>query len=778
MTLLSTLLSLTAIALSFKSIRTIPMRVILALLCFFQLFLLGFYFVADHLTGSGVNESVLYHLNTDMEGAGLKEFSYLIALSTAYLLSILLMSTLLYRKSYNKNHIKPIRYSTSIAVFIAALATNPTLLDIGRAFYSNQSGTPPDYIDIKKASLPESPKNLVFIYLESLERTYFNERIFPNLLPELSALEQQAISFTDIRQAYGTGWTIAGITASQCGVPLITPANGNAMGSMDQFLPRANCLGDLLSKHNYELNYLGGAHLNFAGKGRFYKTHNFQRIEGLQELHHTLKDPLYTSSWGLFDDTLYDLAYQRFEELSTKNQPFGLFMLTLDTHHPSGLQSSTCKEVQYADGKNPMLNAVHCADRLASSFIRRLLSSKAADNTIIVVASDHLAMQNTASGLLNQSPRRNLLMMFAPNHSGDQISKPGSTLDTGPTILQLLGSPIRVLGMGRSLLEKNTPTLTEAHASLDDTLTSYRNFFKSLWSFPQLEAGITVQPNSQKLFLGQRVLDFPALILLNADLHVREVRFPSIEDPSLSYQVSDLAPEQLFILVDHCPGKKNINPDSPLSDTLFCMSYGALGADEPFKRLALREKIHFSKYQLEEELLAYKARGAGKLYAEQRQQLLFLDRYGTADVIDYDSSINSSFTLVSSSSPSGNSRIETGTSDMELSRGLTLIGLGNDQSAVVLQHQDTCEPYRHQEPLVDSFQNIMNRESFQVFAVIAHDSAWCRDKEDMRPALESTNLEAWQTLEFRVPYIAIIDKNRTQQEFLGSPNESLVIRIN
>jgi hypothetical protein len=221
--------------------------------------------------------------------------------------------------------------------------------------------------------------------------------------------------------------------------------------------------------------------------------------------------------------------------------------------------------------------------------------------------------------------------------------------------------------------------------------------------------------------LGQRVLDFPALILLNADLHVREVRFPSIEDPSLSYQVSDLAPEQLFILVDHCPGKKNINPDSPLSDTLFCMSYGALGADEPFKRLALREKIHFSKYQLEEELLAYKARGAGKLYAEQRQQLLFLDRYGTADVIDYDSSINSSFTLVSSSSPSGNSRIETGTSDMELSRGLTLIGLGNDQSAVVLQHQDTCEPYRHQEPLVDSFQNIMNRESFQVFAVIAHD---------------------------------------------------------
>jgi phosphoglycerol transferase len=122
-----------------------------------------------------------------MEGAGLKEFSYLIALSTAYLLSILLMSTLLYRKSYNKNHIKPIRYSTSIAVFIAALATNPTLLDIGRAFYSNQSGTPSDYIDIKKASLPENPKNLVFIYLESLERTYFNERIFPNLLPELSA---------------------------------------------------------------------------------------------------------------------------------------------------------------------------------------------------------------------------------------------------------------------------------------------------------------------------------------------------------------------------------------------------------------------------------------------------------------------------------------------------------------------------------------------------------------------------------------------------------------
>jgi len=34
----------------------------------------------------------------------------------------------------------------------------------------------------------ETPKNLVFLYLESVERTYFDEARFPGLVPNLKAL--------------------------------------------------------------------------------------------------------------------------------------------------------------------------------------------------------------------------------------------------------------------------------------------------------------------------------------------------------------------------------------------------------------------------------------------------------------------------------------------------------------------------------------------------------------------------------------------------------------
>ena len=64
------------------------------------------------------------------------------------------------------------------------------------------------------------PKNLIFLYLESVEQLYFDEQLYPQLLPNLSRLRQQAHTYTNLKQVKGTGFTMAGIVASQCGVPL------------------------------------------------------------------------------------------------------------------------------------------------------------------------------------------------------------------------------------------------------------------------------------------------------------------------------------------------------------------------------------------------------------------------------------------------------------------------------------------------------------------------------------------------------------------------------
>jgi len=119
-----------------------------------------------------------------------------------------------------------------------------------------------------------------------------------------------------------------------------------------------------------------------------------------------LPDLTYTNGWGYYDDTVLDIAFERFNQLSAQPKPFGLFISTMDTHHPNGHPSRSCKDKIYQEGTNPILNAVLCSDYLISNFINRVLESAYAEDTIIILSSDHLAMSNTASHLLDDMERR------------------------------------------------------------------------------------------------------------------------------------------------------------------------------------------------------------------------------------------------------------------------------------------------------------------------------------------------------------------------------------
>ncbi len=47
--------------------------------------------------------------------------------------------------------------------------------------------------------------NLVYIYGESLERTYFDNDAFPNLTPELGKIKDQGLDFSNTMQLPGDG---------------------------------------------------------------------------------------------------------------------------------------------------------------------------------------------------------------------------------------------------------------------------------------------------------------------------------------------------------------------------------------------------------------------------------------------------------------------------------------------------------------------------------------------------------------------------------------------
>lgn len=66
-------------------------------------------------------------------------------------------------------------------------------------------------------------KNFVWIIAESFERTYLDDSVFPGLVPFMTKLESESVSFIDVKSMYGTTYSISSLVSSQCGVPLVTP---------------------------------------------------------------------------------------------------------------------------------------------------------------------------------------------------------------------------------------------------------------------------------------------------------------------------------------------------------------------------------------------------------------------------------------------------------------------------------------------------------------------------------------------------------------------------
>jgi len=266
-----------------------------------------------------------------------------------------------------------------------------------------------------------------------------------------------------------------------------------------------------------------------------------------------LLDPGYMWPWGLFDDSLFDLAYKEFEKSSKRDIPFGLFMLTLDTHPPRGNRSASCNNIIYRDGSNSMLNAVACSDYLIGNFVNRILSSDYAKDTIIVVLSDHLSKKSSAYKLLANADRSNMLMIIDPeNMASKAISRDGSPLDVGPTVLHALGYRASI-GLGRDLLAGDT-SLSESIVDVDKTLMGWKEFLIGFWEFPRIDGDVIIDEYIREVKINGRDFKIPSLITFNERLETR-IRYQldnSKKHKTLKDHVQNLDMATAFIWIDNC----------------------------------------------------------------------------------------------------------------------------------------------------------------------------------------------------------------------------------
>ncbi|WP_129139789.1 sulfatase-like hydrolase/transferase [Modicisalibacter coralii] len=343
------------------------------------------------------------------------------------------------------------------------------------------------YVPPEITATPTDPPNLIYLYLESTEGTYADTSRFGDAYADLKALGRRGVVFHGVRQLDNTGWTVAGMISSQCGIPLIPAGlmDDNQLEPLERVVPGVDCLGDLLSAQGYQLAFMGGASNEFAGKGLFYRQHGFDEVLGREALRPRLDDPNYLNSWGLYDDSLFEMAVDKVRRLQARPGPFGLFTITLAGHPPYGHPAQACLDNQGPFDGEDILYSVKCTGWLARRFIDRLDREGLLDNTLVVVASDHLSMKNSAWQSLIAGPRENTLMLLGNGLSPRTVHREASMVDVLPTLLEAMGYgiPAHRAGLGASLLSP-ARTLVERHGveALNARLHEERALQQRLWS--------------------------------------------------------------------------------------------------------------------------------------------------------------------------------------------------------------------------------------------------------------------------------------------------------
>lgn len=315
-----------------------------------------------------------------------------------------------------------------------------------------------------KITAPDEKQNLIYIYVESLESSFFsrenggnfNNSIIPNL--ERLSLDNLNFSSTDklggAIMVSGTNWTIAGIVAESAGIPLkLSTTDGTIYWYYNgSYLPGAYTLGEVLESNGYRNYFMLGSDAGFGGRSLYFSQHgNYEIFDYGYAITNGWIDEDYYVWWGYEDSKLYEFAKEKLTEISDSDEPFNFTMLTADTHFTDGYVDESCDNVY----EYQYLNAYNCTDKMLGEFIDWIKQQDFYENTTIVIVGDHLSMQGNLNDMFDVSGDRYIYNTFINSKLDTSNNKNRSftSMDIYPTILASLGFEIEGdrLGVGTNL---------------------------------------------------------------------------------------------------------------------------------------------------------------------------------------------------------------------------------------------------------------------------------------------------------------------------------------
>lgn len=345
-------------------------------------------------------------------------------------------------------------------------------------------------------SFPEQKRNLIYIYLESIENTFADKEnggaFKQNYMPEISELQKNNINFSNTNEiggalpTYGMTYTTAGFFSQSFGLPLKVGENISPMP--DTILPNHSNIFDVLDEAGYSQHIVMGSDVDFGGLKELFTSHGNTNIYDYRYMVDTgFIDKNYRVFWGVEDAKVYDLSKNKITEISQTGEPFFFVMETVDTHNPNGYVCNKCKEEfgeQYA-------NVVACASHQLNAFIDWSKEQEWYDNTTIVVVGDHLSMKNDFfTGISSKYQRTTLNIIINPDPSLELSNvnfnnRQFSSADMFPTTLVAIGCQIEGdrLGLGTNLFSNKQTIFEEfgydyVNEEFRKKTTFYKNVFE------------------------------------------------------------------------------------------------------------------------------------------------------------------------------------------------------------------------------------------------------------------------------------------------------------
>ena len=464
-------------------------RICLIFFCFLTTLTIFVFFTEKwliHTWGDLSADEIVYHLKTSLGGtdASMVKQALLYYGLPALIVSVFLLAA--------------VRFLSKTKKLLPYVITGLLVLNLGCLFFikhdldkkidftnyiknqlsgKNNTFIEDNYVDPTNVALqfPNQKRNLVYIYLESMEITYADSKnggsFAQNVIPELTALAEENEDFSGSDSLLnggislpGSTWTIGAMFSQSTGVPLKIPLAGNKMSHRDSFFPKLQSIGKILQREGYQQELLIGSNAKFGGRDVFYKNHGDYQLNDYSYAKENGRIPEdYLVRWGYEDEKLFQFAKEDLTRLAAGRKPFNLTMLTVDTHFEDGYRCRLCKEEfgeQYAD-------VMACSSRQVTDFVRWIQKQDFYKDTSIVICGDHPTMDKDFCINVPEDYQRRTYVCFINSASEPEKKDKNrvySTFDMFPTTLAAMGVKIdgNRLGLGVNLFSEEK-TLIEKY---------------------------------------------------------------------------------------------------------------------------------------------------------------------------------------------------------------------------------------------------------------------------------------------------------------------------